>query len=195
MADIDVPDYEELAEQAKNRFGKRVALVTALYAVLLAITSLGGNNAGKEMMLSQQQASNQWAFYQSKVMREHTYRIEALKTKALLAERGASMPPEARRQYTELLALAEKEGARFAAEKKEIEPRAKQQEAIRDVSMRKDPYFDFAEAFLQIAIVLSSIAILSSSFAVFCISAGAATCGTILMFNGFTLLFALPFLG
>ena len=101
MADIDVPNYEELAEQAKNRFGRRVALVTALYAVLLAITSLGGNNAGKDMMLSQQQASNNWAFYQSKVMREHAYRIEALKTKALLAERGDKMAPEARSQYAE----------------------------------------------------------------------------------------------
>ena len=195
MADIDVPDYEELAEQAKNRFGKRVALVTALYAVLLAITSLGGNNAGKDMMLSQQQASNHWAFYQSKVMREHTYRIEALKTKALLAERGATMTPDARRQYTGLLSLAEKESARFAGEKKEIEAKAKQLEETRDVSMKKDPYFDFAEAFLQIAIVLSSIAILSSSFAVFCISAAAAACGTFLMVNGFTLMFSLPFLG
>ncbi|MBT0664161.1 DUF4337 family protein [Geobacter pelophilus] len=195
MADIDVPDYEELAEQAKNRFGRRVALVTALYAVLLAITSLGGNNAGKDMMLSQQQASNQWAFYQSKVMREHTYRIEAIKTKALLVERGGAMVPEARKQYVELLALAEKESARYAAEKKEIEVKAKQQEQSRDVSMRKDPYFDFAEAFLQIAIVMSSIAILSSSFVVFCISAASAACGTLLMVNGFTLMFALPFLG
>ncbi len=195
MADIEVPDYEELAEQAKNRFGRRVALVTALYAVLLAITSLGGNNAGKDMMLSQQQASNNWAFYQSKVMREHTYRIEALKTKALLAERGGAMAPEARSQYAELLALAEKESARFALEKKDIEVKAKQLEQTRDVSMRKDPYFDFAEAFLQIAIVLSSIAILSSSFAVFCISAASAVSGTILMVNGYTLLFSLPFLG
>src|SRR5512138_2587724 len=128
MADIEVPDYEELEEQAKNRFGRRVALVTALYAVLLAITSLGGNNAGKDMMLSQQQASNNWAFYQSKVMREHTYRIETLKTKALLAERGAAMSPAARKQYAELLELAEKESARYGAEKKAIEATAKQQE-------------------------------------------------------------------
>jgi hypothetical protein len=195
MADIEVPDYEELAEQARNRFGRRVALVTALYAVLLAITSLGGNNAGKDMMLSQQQASNNWAFYQSKVMREHTYRIEALKTRALLAERGAAMAPQARSRYDELLDLAEKESARFASEKKEIEAKAKQLEASRDVSMKKDPYFDFAEAFLQIAIVLSSIAILANSFVVFCISGAAAVCGTILMVNGYTLLFSLPFFG
>lgn len=195
MADIEVPDYEELAEQAKNRFGRRVALVTALYAVLLAITSLGGNNAGKDMMLSQQQASNHWAFYQSKVMREHTYRLEALKTRALLAERGASLSPAARRQYDELLDLADKESSRFAAEKKEIEAKAKELEQSRNVAMRKDPYFDFAEAFLQIAIVLSSIAILSSSFSVFCISAASAVCGTLLMVNGYLLLFSLPFLG
>lgn len=194
MAEIDLPEYEDLAERKKDKFGRRVALVTALYAVLLAITSLGGNNAGKDMMLSQQQSSNQWAYYQSKVMREHTYNLEVLRTKALLAERGNAMPTEARKQYTDLLSLAEKEAARFDAEKKEIETRAKQLEASRDISMRKDPYFDFSEVFLQIAIVLASIAILSNSFAVFCISLVSAVCGTFLMVNGYTLAFALPFL-
>src|SRR5471030_1921093 len=99
MSDIELPNPEELEDQKKDVFSKRVALCTAFFAVVLAITSLGGNNVAKEMMLSQQQASNQWAFYQSKVMREHLYRVEQQKTAALLAERGASMNPQARELY------------------------------------------------------------------------------------------------
>jgi hypothetical protein len=64
MAEVELPNLEELEEIRAKTFTKRVALTTAFFAVLLAITSLGGNNAMKDMLLSQQQASDQWAFYQ-----------------------------------------------------------------------------------------------------------------------------------
>lgn len=193
MAEVEIPNHEELEEIKKNQFSKRVALVTALYAVLLAITSLGGNNAAKEMMLAQQQSSNQWAFYQSKALRENLYRLEKKRTDALLMERGDKMPIEAKKNYEEIARLAATEEARYGNEKKQIEEKSKEYEKTRDLNVSKDPYFDLAEALLQIAIVLSSIAILSSSFPVFYISLGSAAIGTILMANGYFLLFRIPF--
>ena len=82
MAEVELPKPEELHEQAENRFSRRVALVTAVFAVVLAIAALGGNHAMKEMLLSQQQSSDQWAFYQAKVIREHLYRGQKLTHKA-----------------------------------------------------------------------------------------------------------------
>ena len=67
MSEVELPNAEELEEIKGKSFTKRVALTTAIFAVILAITSLGGNNAMKEMLLAQQQASDQWAFYQAKV--------------------------------------------------------------------------------------------------------------------------------
>jgi len=87
MSEIEVPNPKELEELKEKHFSRRVALVTAVYAVLLAITSLGGNNATKEMMLAQQQSSDQLSFYQSKVMREHLYRLEGKRTKAVCERR------------------------------------------------------------------------------------------------------------
>jgi len=75
-----------------------VALGTAILAVTLAFASVGGNDAAKKMMLAQQQASNQWAYYQAKVIREHLYRVQAEQVELALAERGAAMPPEVRQQ-------------------------------------------------------------------------------------------------
>ena len=75
---MDAEKTEIMEEIKGKKFTKRVALTTAIFAVLLAITSLGGNNAMKEMLLAQQQASDQWAFYQAKVVREHLYRIQKL---------------------------------------------------------------------------------------------------------------------
>ena len=36
MAEIELPNPQELHEQAEDRFGRRVALVTAVFAVILS---------------------------------------------------------------------------------------------------------------------------------------------------------------
>jgi hypothetical protein len=56
MAEVELPKPDELHEHAANSFSRRVALVTAIYAVVLAIAALGGNHAMKEMLLAQQQS-------------------------------------------------------------------------------------------------------------------------------------------
>lgn len=194
MAEIELPNPEEIEEQKKDVFSKRVALCTALFAVILAITSLGGNNAAKDMMLAQQQSSNQWAFYQSKVMREHLYRVEQQKAAALLAERGATMNQHARGLYENDRQVYAAEEKRYAAEKIEIEHTAKKFESQRDIGVAKDPYFDYAEALLQIAIVMASISILSGSRPVFGLAITCAIMGSLLCLNGYLLLVRLPFL-
>jgi hypothetical protein len=195
MAEIELPNPEELEEQKKDVFSKRVALCTALFAVMLAITSLGGNNAAKDMMLSQQQSSNQWAFYQSKVMREHLYRVEQQKAAALLVERGTSMNPQARELYEKSRQSYAAEEKRYNSEKREIEQAAKKFESQRDIGVAKDPYFDYAEALLQIAIVMASISILSGSRPVFGLSIVCAVTGSLLCLNGYLLLVHVPGLG
>jgi Domain of unknown function (DUF4337) len=194
MPDVELPNAEELEEIRGKAFTRTVALTTAIYAVVLAITALGGSNAMKEMLLAQQQSSDQWAFYQAKVIREHQYHITRLRLEVELAEREASIAPEARQKYEALLAQTTAEETRYNTEKKEIEKEAKRLEHERDVNREKDPYFDFAEVLLQIAIVMSSISILSTLRAMFLLSLGLAISGTLLSVNGFTLLVKLPFL-
>ena len=192
MAEAELPNLDELHERVADRFGRRVALVTAVFAVLLAIAALGGNHAMKEMLLDQQKSSNQWAFYQAKVIREHQYRGQKLRLEADLVERGASMKPEGRTKLEGLMKKFEEEEKRYNVEKKEIEKEAKSLEHERDVWQAKDPYFLFAEALLQIAIVMSSVSILSRSRAVFSFSLLLAVAGALLTVNGFFSLFHLP---
>src|SRR5208337_4682393 len=78
MAEAELPNLKELQEIKEKKFTRGVALVTAVFAVALAITSLGGNHTMKEMLLAQQQASDQWAFYQAKSIREHLYKSQKL---------------------------------------------------------------------------------------------------------------------
>ena len=193
MPEVELPNPEELEEIKNKAFTRWVAITTAVYAVMLAIAALGGNNAMKEMLLAQQWASDQWAFYQAKVIREHAYRIQQKRLEVDLAERGASIAPEVRQQYEALLSEFAAEAKRYNAEKKDIEKDAKKLEQERDVNRSKDPYFDFAEVLLQVAIVLSAVSILASSRLMYGVSFVLAVCGTLLMLNGYTLAVALPF--
>ena len=193
VAEVELPDPAELEERRDKSFSRRVALTTAVYAVILAIASLGGNNAMKEMLLAQQQSSDQWAFYQAKVIREHLYRAQKLVLEAELADVAAARGPRQERLQTLAVTFADEE-KRYNAEKKDIEKDAKKLEHERDVNRDRDPYFDYAEVLLQIAIVCSSVSILSTSRPMFWFSMALAVIGTVFAANGFALFFRLPFL-
>lgn len=194
MPDVELPNPKELAEIKEKTFEKRVALTTAIFAVVLAIAALGGNKTMKEMLLAQQQASDQWAFYQARSIREHQYRAQKLRLEADLAERGTAMKPDGRQRFEALLAKFAEEEKRYNAGKQEVEREARALERERDVSRTRNPYFEFAEVLLQIAIVMASISILSGSRPVFFISLVVASVGVLLTLNGYTLLVTLPFL-
>jgi Domain of unknown function (DUF4337) len=186
VPEVELPNPEELGERRDKNFSRRVALTTAVYAVILAIASLGAGNAMKHMLLAQQQSSDQWAFYQAKVIREHLYRAQALLMQAELADVAAAGGPRRDKQQ-ELAARFSEEEKRYNAEKKDIEQDAKRLERERDHYRQRDRYFEFAEVFLQIAIVCSSVAILASSRAMYVFSTVMAALGVLSTVNGFLL--------
>ena len=193
MAEIEVPDPHEIHERGETTFGRRAALTTAVYAVVLSIASLGGTNTMKEMLLKQQQSSDQWAFYQAKVIREHQYRGQKMLLETQLAE-PSSLKGAERAKVEALAAKFAEEEKRYNAEKKEIETEAKKLEAIRDHRQERHPYFEFGEVLLQIAIVSASVSILATSRQMFWFSLVLAVLGAALVVNGFTPIFRLPFL-
>ena len=193
MAEVEVPNPEELHERGEKTFSRRVALTTAIYAIVLSIASLGGNNTVKEMLLAQQQSSDQWAFYQAKVIREHQYRGQKMVVETQLADPSTVKGAE-REKLAALAAKFAEEEKRYNAEKKDIEKDAKKLEHARDVFRERHPYFEFGEVLLQIAIVSASVSILSTSRPMFWFSLILATLGAVLTLNGYTHLFTLPFL-
>jgi len=193
VAEVELPNPDELEERRDKSFSRRVALTTAIYAVMLAIASLGGSNAMKQLLLAQQQASDQWAFYQARVIREHLYRTQKLTAELALAEPSALRGAE-RVKYEALAKRFADEEKRYNTEKKDVEQDARKLEALRDHHRARDPYFEFGEVLLQIAIVSASVSILSTSRAMFFFSLILAVGGAALTANGFLLFFHLPFL-
>lgn len=187
-------------ERARDTFKQRAAVAIAFFAMLLAITGLGGQNATKDALNSNVEASNYWNFFQAKNMRQTAYALAADEIEAAwLATPG--LTDEARNALKEKAAKYRATVARYESEpetnegKKELVARAKQTEAKRDHALRQDPYFDYAEALLQIAIVLISVAIVADLVWLSFFGGAIGVLGGLLMINGFTLWVTVPFLG
>ena len=110
-----------------------------------------------------------------------------------LLERGNLMKPDAKERIESLVKKMGEEEARYGAEKKEIEQEAKKLEHERDVNRNRDPYFDYGEVLLQIAIVMASISILSGSRPIFYFAIVGAFLGTLFSLNGYLLILRIPF--
>jgi len=195
MADIEVPNPDDIEELKANTITKVGALTVAAFAVLLAVTSLGGSNAGKEVLLNQQEASNQWAYYQAKTIRENMYRLEKKRLQMEIAERGASMSDDAKKLAKAFLDECTEKEKTYGDEKGKIKSDAEAFQAVRDLNMKKDPYFDYGETLLQIAIVMASVAMLAGSWTFFGVSICVAAAGSFLSADGFFLFLDIPALG
>ncbi len=104
------------------------------------------------------------------------------------------MKAPVKERFESILKKMAEEEARYGGEKKEIESEAKKLEHERDVNRSRDPYFEFGEVLLQIAIVMASVSILSGSRPVFYFSIVSASLGALCSLNGFFLIFQVPFL-
>ena len=190
MADVEVPDPDEMEEQAGDPFTRTIALMVAVYAVVLAVTALGGSNAGKDMVMAQQKASNHWAYYQAKAMRENMYLLAAEGLELEVEEAGDKSRAKELREKK--LAAYRKKAETYKQEKEEIMAEARKFEEERDTAARRDPYFDYAEVMLQIAIVLASVSMLSGRKGAFYASLALAAFGLLLCINGYGLILKGP---
>ena len=187
-------------EKEQDHFKRRAAVVIAVFAMLLAITGLGGQNATKDAVNSNIEASNLFNFFQAKNMRQTAYAIAADELE-LAWTNDAQLSAEAKTALRRKVDDYRKTVTRYESEpetgegKKELMARAKEAEKKRDHALRQDPYFDYAAALLQIAIVLISVAIVAEQIWLSYIGAAVGAIGALLMINGFLLLVQLPFLG
>jgi hypothetical protein len=187
------------SQKEEDQFKQRAAVVIAFFAMLLAITGLGGNNAAKEAFNSNILASNYYSFFQAKNVRQTSYALAADQIElAWLTD--PELPSSAKAALEKKFADYRRTVARYESEpatgegKKELLAKAREQEGKRDRALKQDPYFDYAEALLQIAIVLISISIVAGARWLAWLGGALGVVGGLLMLNGFHLLIELPLL-
>ena len=194
-------DAADMMDQDKqnDRFKQRAAVGIAILAMLLAITGLGGANADKEATNNNIYAANYFAFFQAKNIRQTDFSLAADAIELAFLQDPA-MGAEARSALKAKADAYRKTAERYESEpetnegKKELIARAKEYEARRDHALKQDPYFDYAGALLQIAIVLISVSIVATLPWLAILGGLVGAVGGLLMINGYTLLVELPFI-
>jgi hypothetical protein len=173
---------------------KRIALVIAVLALILAFSETLGKSAQTSALNFQIEASNLWNFFQAKNIRR-TLTVVATETAKI---DQATTSDEARKA-----ALAKqieewtKTAARYRSEPEadhgkgegtqELSRRALAMASDRDLALNKYHYFEFASAALQIGIVLCSAAVITGMFVLVWLAGGLGVLG--LAFMGLALFF------
>lgn len=196
MAMTDVGE----AKPATDTRSKWIGVYVGILATLLAVCSMGGDNAAKDATRANIEASNIWAFFQAKNVRRTILNVAA-DDLDLTIKANPGIAADGRTAIETKIKAYRDDVSRYTSDKKtnegldELFAKAKSIEADRDLALRRDPYFDLAQALLQIAIVLASVALIAGGNVLVYFSALLGGVGTLLMLNGFTLLAKLPFLG
>ncbi len=150
----DIHEAQEQAEQAHHDQSLQLPTFTmAVLAVLVAIVSLLGHRSSTEEILLQSKAADTWAEFQAKSIRQNSAKqlsavIDALElNKSDKAEQAKTQFDQQSERYDK-----EKEGLQEEAKKLEEEVRLEQKRGDR---------YDLGEALLEIALVITSITLLT----------------------------------
>jgi len=150
----EIKELQEHAEHARhNPSLAPVTLTMAVLAVLVATVSLLGHRTATEQIILQNKVTDQWSYYQAKNIRRHTDELFADLTGEVAAKDQEGIA-KLKEKY-----LAEAE--RYKEEQKELDAKARELEQETALTERKADRYDLAEVFLEIALVITSITLLS----------------------------------
>ncbi|HEV7819562.1 MAG TPA: DUF4337 domain-containing protein [Burkholderiales bacterium] len=157
---------------------KRIALLISILALVLSISETLGKGAQTTAIDKNIEASNLWSFFQAK-----TIRMTVVRTAAEAAELDLNQTGKSKEAIAERIAGWRKTAERYDTEpetqegRKELAARAKAAEKVRDRSLAAYHHYETASAALQIAIVLASAAIVTSTMLLAWLAVGLGVIG------------------
>lgn len=137
----------------------RGAITITIFALLLAVFTLISNSNSSKVLTTTLTINDTWAFYQAKSIKQNVYEIRTNPDQAVIS--------------------------RYEEEKKDLMAKARIMEMERDEARKRSPYYSFAISILQIAMVLSSTAILAVSMELLWASVGAAVISSLIFGYGY----------
>lgn len=189
---------DDIAEDAaKDHRTKWIGVYIGVLAVLLAICAMGGDNVDKDAQRFNIDASNTWSFFQAKNIRRADLRLASSQLEIMLAT-NTGLDATARSAIQAKIDDYKAQEAKLTSDPEkeegldELFKKGKSLEMQRDAALSQDPYFDWSNALLQIAVVLASVSIISGSTMLLAASGSLGLIGAILMLNGFLMIVNVP---
>ena len=178
-----------MAEEKKEKWMTYMAITTILIAVAATLSTFKGGGFSTRSLLNQTLASDQWAFYQSKSIKSYIYdmRRENLEIQVALLEKQKGNE-ELISKYNGMISDYTQKVKTYESEKETINKVAKGYENTREENKQHSGKFGIAVIFLQISILLSSIATLSKKRFVWICGLVLGVIGIFYFIDGFFLL-------
>jgi hypothetical protein len=130
-------------KEQRESWTKYVSLMVVVLAVATGIGSLKAGGFSTKVVLNQGLASDQWAYYQAKSIKQRIAEMEA---------RSANGP---------VAAAAAEDVARYKNDQKVAQAKAGQLEELRDGFAKHGPHLGLGITLLQISIALASVCLLT----------------------------------
>jgi len=190
-------------ETPKDTFRNRTAVALAIFAVLLALCNLGGENARKRAIIDSVRASDVSISHESAVARQLQFQLSASTLEALAALSSAPANSPARTQIQQTIdqqrqlvahppaADPNNHSPAILTEGSSIDELASDihgYELDAEHAEQQNEYYEIGSAIIEIGIVLGSIAILTCRRWVLTASFVAAAIGVLFGLNGLFLL-------
>ncbi|MCA1962281.1 MAG: DUF4337 domain-containing protein [Desulfomonile sp.] len=180
---------EQVTKESRERWFGYLALTTVILAVCATLASFKEGNNSVDSVLNQTQAANQWSYFQAKSIKSYLYEMQKDKLTMDLKAGLEGSSPALSKEYSAKIDFYAKEMDRYAQEKKDIAAEAKKFEQLRDEAQRRAEAYGIAVIFLQMGILLSSVAALVNRKALWIVGCFIGVVGIVYFINGMWLLF------
>ena len=150
----ELTELHENAEEGRRHPFLMIASATmAVLAVAVAVVGLMGHRAHTEELINQTKATDQWAYYQAKTIRRHEDEVMVdLLSATQMQDKDAA--EKAKAKYSD-------EAKRYGEDQQEVEKEAQNLEKEVALEQRKADRFDLGEVLLEVALVVTSITLLT----------------------------------
>ena len=173
----EVQELREHAEHGSHESAMRpVAFTMSVLAVLVAISTVLGHRTHTEAVLRQNQATDQWNYYQAHKIRSNDTELASDLLGAVTVANPAAAE-KIRKAYAN-------HQAKWANDLKEEQSKAEALEKRVDSAERRAARFDLAEAMLEIGLVISSVTLLTQSRAYWYFGIAFALAGVVSAVSG-----------
>jgi Domain of unknown function (DUF4337) len=131
-----------------------VSLTMSIMAVVLAAVTLLAHRTSTHELLLQAEATDQWSYYQAKNIRLHEMEANV--------DIFSTLSPKEAAKAEAMVQKYEKQVAKYESDKEDISEKAKDLEKERDILGRRADRFEGGEVFLEVALVICSITLLTN---------------------------------
>jgi hypothetical protein len=175
-------------EEKRDKWLNFLALTTVIIALGATMSTLSVGKFSNRGILKQTQASNQWAYYQAKSIKTYLYELQKEKLETDL-KLSPNIDEGVRNEYEQKITKYGEQIRRYEQEKIDIQGQAQSLEKERDQAMVHSQQFGLAVIFLQLAILMSSIASLMKKKLMWVVGLLVGLLGFLYFANGYLLLF------